>query len=130
LKELDFKEDEIVRAKVLILGKLINPGSECKIYEWFKEFSGISELLGIAVDDISLSGLYRISDKLLEHKEEIESRLVERERELFGLGEKILLYDLTNTYFEGIIKDSPKAKRGNSKEKRFDQPLITVGLLA
>jgi len=37
--------------------------------------------------------------------------------------------DLTNTYFEGECEQNPKAKRGNSKEKRFDAPLLSVGLV-
>jgi hypothetical protein len=29
-----------------------------------------------------------------------------------------LLYDLTNTHFEGLSKQNPKAKRGMNKQKR------------
>jgi hypothetical protein len=36
---------------------------------------------------------------------------------------------LTNTYFEGEMKSNPEAKRGFSKEKRFDCPLLTLGLV-
>ena len=37
--------------------------------------------------------------------------------------------DLTNTYFEGEAKLQPKARRGRSKEKRSDCPLLTLGLV-
>jgi len=46
----------------------------------------------------------------------------------FSLKEKIILYDLTNTYFEGSKRHSQIAKRGNSKERRTDCPLITLAL--
>jgi hypothetical protein len=35
---------------------------------------------------------------LLKHKDAIETHLKNRERHLFNLDEKILLYDLTNTF--------------------------------
>ena len=39
------------------------------------------------------------------------------------------LYDLTNTFFEGAAAAQPKARRGHSKEKRSDCPLLTLGLV-
>mgnify|MGYP000032265961 CR=1 FL=1 len=129
LFELGFSQREIIRAKVLIIGKLLNPGSELDIYNWFQQISGLYELMGIKETDISLWSLYRISDKLNSHKDEIEKALVERTRELFGLGEKLILYDLTNTYFEGSLRGSNLARHGNSKERRYDRPLISVALV-
>jgi transposase len=42
----------------------------------------------------------------------------------------IVLYDLTNSYFEGGASANPLARRSvNSKEKRSDCPLISVGLV-
>lgn len=127
LSEIGFSEEEIIRAKVLILGKLLNPGSELEIHNWFQHISGLDELIGEA--DISLSSLYRVCDKLEAHKEEIEKALVERTRRLFGLGEKLILYDLTNTYFEGSLRESALARRGHSKENRHDRPLVTIALV-
>ncbi|MBW2095079.1 MAG: transposase [Deltaproteobacteria bacterium] len=48
---------------------------------------------------------------------------------MFGLEERIILYDLTNTFFEGTGKYNPKAKYGRSKEKRSDCLLVTLGLV-
>jgi len=61
--------------------------------------------------------------------EKIELSLREQETSLFDLDQVIILYDVTNTYFEGQCKRNNKAKRGASKEKRFDAPLISVGLV-
>jgi hypothetical protein len=44
---------------------------------------------------------------------------------MFGLGQTITLYELTNTYFEGMAAGVSKAKRGHSKEFRSDCPLVT-----
>ncbi|MEA3446558.1 MAG: IS1634 family transposase [Bacteroidota bacterium] len=42
--------------------------------------------------------------------------------------QKIILYDLTNTYFEGSKRNSAIAKRGKSKEKRDDCPLLSLAM--
>jgi transposase len=65
---------------------------------------------------------------LLRHKQEIEDHLRLKECSLFNLEEKIILYDLTNTFFEGTGKYNGKARFGVSKEKRSDCPLVTLGL--
>lgn len=60
----------------------------------------------------------------------MEFHLSERERELFHLNRTIILYDLTNSYFEGQAAGNPKARRSaNSKEKRSDCPIVSVGLV-
>jgi len=53
---------------------------------------------------------------------------VQPERDFFNLRKKIILYDLTNRYFESKPTSELK-KRGRSKEKRTDQPLVTFGLV-
>lgn len=40
-----------------------------------------------------------------------------------------MLYDLTNTNFEGHCTQNPNAQFGRSKEKRSDCPLVTLGLV-
>ncbi|HDM79244.1 MAG TPA: transposase, partial [Deltaproteobacteria bacterium] len=80
LEGVGFNKKEIDRAKVLVIGRLVNPGSEKEIHEWFHKRSGLDEVMDIDPKGISLSSLYRISDKLVANKESIEERLVERER--------------------------------------------------
>jgi hypothetical protein len=72
---------------------------------------------------------YKVSDMLMKNKDAIEIHLQNQERHLFNLDERILLYDLTNTFFEGSGKYNEKAHFGKSKEKRSDCPLITLALL-
>ncbi|MFA5417316.1 MAG: hypothetical protein WC341_02550, partial [Bacteroidales bacterium] len=47
----------------------------------------------------------------------------------FDLEDKIILYDLTNTYFEGRMKHSQMAKFGRSKEKRSDARLVVLAVV-
>ena len=64
------------------------------------------------------------------HQEEIEKNLYRREKDLFGLEDSIFLYDLTNTYFEGVCARNPKAEFSkNQKEKRTDCRQIVVALM-
>ena len=49
--------------------------------------------------------------------------------ELFDLEDKIILYDLTNTYFEGRMQDSKKAKFARSKEKRDDAKIVVLAVV-
>ena len=129
LTDMGFDDSSLPKAALLIIGRLLYPASERATLVWGQEMSALSELLETDFQQISSNALYRISDRLLEQKAEIEARLSARERDLFGLGEKILLYDLTNTYLEGSGAGSEKAHFGHSKEKRSDCPLITLSLV-
>ena len=115
-------------AKLPIIGRMVYPASEFATYKWARSFSAIGELLGINIEEISHNLLYKVSDLLIKYQEEIEEHLSKNERGLFSLNEKIILYDLTNTYFESS-KTSALKKYGRSKEKRNDQPLVTLGLV-
>jgi transposase len=112
-----------------IVGRMAKPDSERATWQWLTNQSALGELLETDFSRSSAMSLYRVSDKLLQHKELIEELLFDRIRSLFSLEETVVLYDLTNTYFEGEMKNNTKAARGFSKEKRFDCPLLTLGLV-
>jgi transposase len=91
--------------------------------------SGLGELLDIDFASTSLNHFYEISDQLLQCKKELEGHVAERQKQIHNYSDTIVLYDLTNTYFEGQAKQNPKAQFGVSKEKRRDCPLVTLGLV-
>ncbi len=128
-QKLGFTPKQIQLALLEIIGRLVHPGSELKTAAWARHISAMGELLGVDFSHLSHNALYRISDLLLDHKDKIEHWLVETEKDLFSLPEKIILYDLTNTYFEGNAQSNPKARRGRSKENRKDCPLLTLALV-
>ncbi len=128
-RNIGFSDSDIKYAVVSIIGRVVNPVSENASYRWAKNESGIEELLDNDFSRFSRNRLYEIIDKLYDNKDFIESRLRDSEKNLFSLKEKILLYDLTNTYFEGSALSNKKAKRGRSKEKRYDCPIVTLGLI-
>ena len=94
-----------------------------------QENSSICELTKLNPQLITKDRLYQISHKLYSIKKVLENHLSKRTNELFDLQDKIILFDLTNTYFEGQMKGNGKARRGRSKEKRSDCPLIVLALV-
>ena len=129
LIELGFDRYEVAGAIGVIAGRMIVPGSERATHYWLQNLSALDELLGVDFSILSLDRFYKVSDQLLKHKETLEDHLRRREGQLFSLEEKIILYDLTNTFIEGTGKFNPKAHFGKSKEKRSDCPLVTLGLV-
>jgi transposase len=114
--------------EALVVGRLVAPASERHSWAWMERRSAIFESTGRPVR-ASLSALYRATDVLFSYKDALEKHLSARERDLFSLPERLCFFDLTNTYFEGQAKGNPKAKRGHSKEKRSDAPLLTLALI-
>jgi len=68
--------------------------------------------------------LYAISDKLFEHKDQIDKFLYNRVSNMFGLNDKLVIFDISNTYFESRKANSKIARHGRSKEKRDDCPVV------
>ena len=87
------------------------------------------EITSYDKDKITKDKLYQISHKLFKHKDIIEQGLSQKTNELFDIEDKVIIYDLTNTYFEGRMQESKMAKFGRSKEKRSDAKLIVLALV-
>ena len=112
-----------------VCARLVHPSSERETARWLRETSGLDELLGTDFSKLSDFTLHRTADLLLQHKDTLERRLAEKTRDLFSLDESLILYDLTNTYFESTKRESSIARHGRSKEKRSDCPIVTLGLV-
>lgn len=112
-----------------IIARMAKPGSEQASWQWLTEQSAMGEFLDVDFNTMSAMRLYRVSDLLIKNREKIENALFAKVKNLFSLQSTVTLYDLTNTYHEGEMAGNPKAKRGHSKEKRSDCPLITLGLV-
>jgi transposase len=128
LAEAGFNGRQQAEALGNIIGRMCAPRSERATASWLKEKSALGELLKHDFTPMPLMQLYRASDRILKKKTLIEDKLFERVQDLFHFTPTITLYDLTNTYMEGNAAGNPKAKRGRSKEKRSDCPLVTLGL--
>ena len=86
-------------------------------------------LTGYDPEKMNKDWLYKSALKLHSIKEKLDVHLSARTNELFDIQDKIILYDLTNTYFEGEKRNSKLAKFGRSKEKRSDCKILVLALV-
>lgn len=129
LAALGFNRPQIAAALGNVIARMGAPASELATHAWLQQRSALGELIGYDYEGMELQRLYRSADQLLKHRDALEAHLFGAAQRLFALAETITLFDLTNTYFEGVGAGIGKAKRGKSKEKRSDCPLVTLGLV-
>ena len=128
LEQLGLNRPQIAAAVGNIVARMAQPCSELATHAWLKDTSALGELIDFDFQAMDLNRLYRASDALYKHREALQEHLFGQARSMFGLGQTITLYDLTNTYFEGVAAAVSKAKRGHSKECRSDCPLVTLAM--
>jgi len=126
---LGWDQKRIDTAIIHIIAKAVFPASEHKTAQWIEDNSAIKELFFSSTVTISRHQLYKSSLNLYRSKEALEPYLSDQTNDLFAIEDTIILYDLTNTYFEGRKLDSAKAKFGRSKEKRSDARLLSLALV-
>ena len=129
LERLGFNGRQRAAAVGSIIARMAAPGSERATYRWLCQRSALGELLEVDFENMSMMQLYRVSDLLDAARTPIENHLFDQVTDLFGLEVTVTLYDLSNTYFEGVAADQPLAQHGHSKEKRNDCPLLTLGVV-
>jgi transposase len=129
LENNGWDSEEISLALTHIISRAAYPASELRTSYWIKQNSAVCELTGYPLEKITKDKLYRISHRLYEVKEELEQHLSKRTNELFDLQDKMIIYDLTNTYYEGKMQGSKLAKYGRSKEKRSDAKIVVLAVV-
>jgi len=129
LTALKWEEEDIQLAITQIISRAVYPFSENRTTRWIKENSAICEITGYPIEKLTKDKLYGSALKLYSIKDSLEKYLSKKTNELFDLQDKIYLYDLTNTYFEGRKNQSQLANFGRSKEKRSDCKLVVLALV-
>jgi len=129
LERQSWSDQDIRLAQTHIISRAVYPASEFETSRWIKDNSAVCEVTGYDIEKITKDKLYSIAKKLYGVKDELEQHLSLRTNELFDIEDKIVLYDLTNTYFEGRKQGSKLAKFGRSKEKRSDAKLVVLALV-
>ncbi len=124
-----WSEEQAQLAATQVISRAVYPASEFRTARWIKENSAVCELTGYDIEKMTKDKLYQSALDLYKLKNAIENHLSVRTNELFDLEDKIILYDLTNTYFEGEKRNSKLAKFGRSKEKRSDAKLVVLALV-
>lgn len=124
--------EEVAWAKVLellVVSRLVSPGSEFRLHRQGFDQSAMGDLLGAGFAVAGKDRLYRCLDRIVEHKAALFNHLRQRWQELFQARFDVLLYDLTSTYIEGEGEEIPKAKYGYSRDQRFDCRQVVIALV-
>ena len=129
LEGLGWPQENIQLAMTQVISRAVYPGSELATSKWIKDNSAICDITGYDSNKITKDKLYQSALDLYQYKEAIEKHLSTTTNELFDLQDRIMLYDLTNTYFEGSKTTSQLAKYGRSKEKRNDAKLVVLAMV-
>jgi hypothetical protein len=124
--------EEVPWAKVLellVVSRLVSPGSEFRLHRQGFDQSAMGDLLGTGFAVAEKDRLYRCLDRILKHKAALFEHLRQRWQELFQARFDVLLYDLTSTYLEGEGEEIPKAQHGYSRDHRFDCRQVVIALV-
>ena len=114
---------------LLVINRLIDPGSEFRLHRQWFDRSAMDELLEVDASAASKDRLYRCLDRILEHRSDLFQHLEQRWKDLFNVSFDVLLYDLTSTYFEGLCEQIPKAVHGYSRDGRPDCRQVVIALV-
>lgn len=110
------------KALIGIAAKAIYSSSEHKTAQVLNLNSGLAACFNYN-KPITHKGLYAVSDMLYKFKPQIDKYLYNRVTDLFDIRDNLVIFDISNTYFETGKPHSQKAEHGRSKEKRDDCPL-------
>jgi len=111
------------KALISIAARALFSSSEHKTAQILRSSSELKALFNYD-EEITHKQLYTISDRLYKHKEQIDDFLYRQITNMFNIDDKIVIFDISNTYFETRKADSKIAKYGRSKEKRYDCPIV------
>jgi hypothetical protein len=128
LSGLGFNPTQQALAAAAVINRLVEPLSEHALADWLGG-TALPELLGEGILKGDSNRFYYVSDALLRQQVELEAHLRGQQARHFHYPRTILLYDLTNTHFEGEARGNAKAKRGKNKQGRSDCPQVVVGMV-
>jgi transposase len=117
--------------QILVTYRLVEPGSEWRLYRHWFDHSAMADLLGADGELAEIHKLYECHERLLAHKAALFTHLTARWKDLFNAKFEVLLYDLTSTYFESAppFPAGDKRRYGYSRDKRADCVQVVVALI-
>lgn len=80
------------------------------------------------LDEVELNSIYRSLDMLCSHKEELEQKIFDQNRNLFNMQIDVVFYDVTTFFFESVRADSLR-DFGFSKDCKVNSVQVVLGLL-
>lgn len=104
----------------LVLMRLINPGSKMEAIELLQELFGIV---------YHRSDVYRKLVALADLKLVVEEVIVNFAKQHLQFTFTLVFYDVTTLYFESFKEDLDLKRYGFSKDNKFNQPQLVIGLV-
>ena len=126
LNSKGWSREQVDLALMQIVARAIYPYSELKTVRCLQGNSALLEMFKLPRERVTKDTLYQSALRLWDVHREMEDFLHERVCSMFNLDEKILLMDITNTYFEGRMDGSKLCFHGRSKEKRNDCKIVVL----
>ncbi len=127
--ELNWSASEIKMAQLSILSRTVFCASEHKTAQILRDNSALTTIIGYD-KSFTHRDLYPILDKLYDAQMLIDKALYKNINTIFNIDQSIVIYDLSNLYFEGRKANSTIAKFGRSKEKRNDcKQVVFTGII-
>ena len=123
-----WSEERVRFALAHLITRTVYAPSEWKSMRIIQENSAVADILGIDRDSVKKHDVYAVAPAFYQLKDKLDSYLTDKTDSLFGLTNRIFLFDLTNFYFESSKRSSSKAKFGRSKERRYDCKLLVLAL--
>ena len=117
--------------KAIVLYRLTDPGSEWRMHREWYDRTAVRDLLGDEAFTTK-STLYSCLDRLVAHKDGMFEFLRDRWAGLFASDCRVILYDLTSTYFEvdgAKAEKSDLLRHGYSRDRRGDCLQVVVALV-
>ena len=120
----------------MVANRALQPYSKLYCHEqWLKE-----EVFFPEGQELALHQLYEAMDFLLVNQERVEKAVYFKMADLMNADVDLIFYDTTNIHFEIDEEDDharkgpdgkergPLRKRGHAKNKRYDAPLVSIGM--
>lgn len=108
------------------MNRAVSPTSKSGLQEWYEQ-TCLPSITGLKASLFTPQNFWNNTDITIEQLRIIEDRLLEKEKQVFGVKAERLIYDTTNFFtYINTLNPSELAKRGQDKAKRKD--LKTVGL--
>jgi transposase len=112
--------------EMMVINRCVNPLSKLATSRWM-ETTCYTEMKGYADLPREVEYFYRSMDYLLKAKDEIETKLFDRLRNLFSINVRLTFYDITSTYFH--TDSCPLSFNGLSRDNRPDKKQIVIGVV-
>ena len=105
--------------KEIILSRLENPLSKR---------ASVSDILRHKAKDLNLDRVYRMMDKVYEHRTDLKNKVCDRTLSLFKEKIDVLFFDVTTLYFESFVSDELK-NTGFSKDNKIKEVQVVLALM-